>query len=1327
MKRVYLLSILMLFMLGKTLCQESFQGLPAITNYSSEDFHSIEQTWESVQDNQGVMFFGNTNGILRFDGNTWKLVPISRYMSIVRSMEKNADGTIFIGSIDNFGYLQATETGSIEFRSLTSQLPQGRASFNDVWHIACHDDLTLFMASRFLFVYKDFQLIDIIETNERFTNVIKAGENLYLHDKGTGLLVWKNNAFIPLEGGRFFAGKHLSFLIEQGKDTLLAGTSDEGVFLISHGLVAPWGSPLIRTMCRRINCGVSLYDQTVVMGTSDLGIILVSRKGEIIRKIGIPEGLISNGITSLFTDKNDNLWITTDNGIAFLEVRSPFTYYLKPYGLTQPVMEAAWYDNHLFLAGTDAVYTMPYTKSSHPLEPISFRIVEETGGQSWQVKPEAGKIYIPHNPGLLVIEKHQHLLHPLNQSNVYSIVFPASLPEKFIVNIDNGLLLVDKRNFNFVRIWSGNETPRYLVLDHSDELWMIPETLQGVYRMKFVPSFDSVKSIEWYSAHKGLPDQSVLSVINTTAGLFVLTEKGLFRHDSLKDIFVEDSCFNSLIRPEAFLANTDADENIWLGGMNYLSLLMQDQKDLCLIKDTVFRRTRSFSIFHSTLLPDGTWLFSTNKGVIRYDAARDFVPKLNGALINEVHSFSGDSILFRQEFFEGSAGSKTASGFSGIIPEFAYSGNSFRFLCASGCYVETRQCTFRFSLDKAGKRTDTWSEWTDSPVKEYTNLSEGRYTFRVISQDVFGQVSPETSFQFVVLPPWYRTFWAYGAYFLLVISLFYVSVRLNNLHLKVANIRLEKTISDRTYEIECQKTEIQALNEFKTRFYSNISHELRTPLTLIISPLEQLQDQTSDLSLKKSYGIMLRNARRLLELINQMLELSKLEKGMVKLNLSDAAIGPVLDQIIMSFSLYASTRNIRLTLNEEEPNIRLPFDQDILEKILHNLLSNALKFTEPGGEVSVLLKLTEDRQKAAIEVTDTGAGIPEKELSRIFERFYQVDDPQGHRHEGIGIGLAFVKELVELHHGSVSVKSSLEKGTSFSVLLPLKPLINDNDAPPIIPADTENESLHLQIVELEAEQIDSKTTKVKAGVTILVVEDNEDMLSFISDTIQDTSHVIKARNGEEGLQIALDKMPDLIIADVMMPKMNGYEMTRELKHHRLTCHIPVIMLTAKASENSKIEGLEAMADDFLTKPFSTRELKTRIKNLIALRNRLKRKYQDELIVNPSEVTTSSLDEEFLSKAILTVRENMSNPIFGISFLCDELAMSRPTLHRKMKALTNQSTSEFINTIRLKHAARLIRENAGSISEIAYNVGFNSIPYFNVTFKKHFGVTPTEFK
>jgi signal transduction histidine kinase/CheY-like chemotaxis protein/AraC-like DNA-binding protein len=952
---------------------------------------------------------------------------------------------------------------------------------------------------------------------------------------------------------------------------------------------------------------------------------------------------------------------------------------------------------------------MPWYRSENPLEPIGFHTLEGSSGQSWQVRPDGSQLYIPHNPGLLTLNEHNRLSsHPLNGSNVYGVVFPASSPGKLIASVDNGLLLVDKHSFSHVQVWTGKETPRYLILNANDELWMITETLRGIYRLRFSDDFLRVISQTWYSTHKGLPDIPVLSLVQDAGNISVLTEEGLYRYDPVPDRFVADSVCNRMVRHGAYLANTDHNGNLWLEGMNYLTKVNRNASGACLTKDTIFRWISPYTVFHTSSLPDGSWLFSTNKGVIRYDSTRDKIPVLHQPLIARVEALGGDSIHLRKGF---------------VLP---FSSNSLRFLCAAGCYGESRQYRFRFRLETAGGTLSDWSEWSSSPVKEFTNIPEGTHTFRVVSRDIFGQISPERTFRFEILPPWYRTSLAYGAYFLLVLLIFYLVLRINARHLKRANIRLEQTVQERTREIERQKSEIELLNEFKSRFFSNISHELRTPLTLILSPLEQMEEQTQAPLLKKRLNVMLRNGRKLLSRINQLLDLARLEKGGIRIALQEEEINPVLGQIIEPFTLFAAEKGIRILYLEEHSGIRLCFDRDILEKIIDNLLSNALKFTPPGGEITITLGLIPDKKQVRIIVRDTGTGIAEEELTRIFDRFYQVRDSRGNGQEGTGIGLAFVKELIAMHKGSISVESAPGKGTAFTLLLPAGLQPEPSDSSSTVSADHHPVTMDQAAISATVPGSADTQDKPSGSEIILVVEDNEEMLHFIAESLSDRYRVLMARDGEEGLAVSQKEMPDLIITDVMMPKMDGFAFTRAIRGDRLTSHIPVIMLTAKSSIDSRIEGLEAAADDYLTKPFSVRELTVRIRNLLSLRRMLQKKYRDALLIDPSEVVTNKMDEAFLTKAIRLVEEHMGEPDFGVELLYHEMAMSRSSLHKKLKALTNQSATEFINMIRLKEAARQLRQQSGTVSEIAYRVGFSSIPYFNVCFKRVFGMNPTRY-
>jgi len=384
-----------------------------------------------------------------------------------------------------------------------------------------------------------------------------------------------------------------------------------------------------------------------------------------------------------------------------------------------------------------------------------------------------------------------------------------------------------------------------------------------------------------------------------------------------------------------------------------------------------------------------------------------------------------------------------------------------------------------------------------------------------------------------------------------------------------------------------------------------------------------------------------------------------------------------------------------------------------------------LKYTGEGGVITVGLSVADDTGWVRIMVKDSGEGIPNEHLERIFDRFYQAGGPDGRKKDGFGIGLSFVKELTEIHHGHISVKSGLTQGTEFTLLLPVM-LPGDIPAQPL-PQEKEQYSGSMPEPPMEANPaFPVSKHKTSFGETILVVEDNQDAMNFIAGNLAEHYNVLRAEDGVAGLAIATEAIPDLVVTDVMMPRMDGIEMTRRIRLDPHSSHIPVIMLTAKSSVESKIEGLEARADDYIAKPFNMKELHARIANLIAMRAELRRKYSDELNIKPTEVTTNAIDAAFLAKAIRLVEENMALEDFSIEHLYQELSMSRSLLHKKLKALTNQSSSEFINDIRLRNAARQLKQNSGSISEIAYRVGYNSISYFNVSFKKKFGVTPTEY-
>jgi signal transduction histidine kinase/DNA-binding response OmpR family regulator len=535
-------------------------------------------------------------------------------------------------------------------------------------------------------------------------------------------------------------------------------------------------------------------------------------------------------------------------------------------------------------------------------------------------------------------------------------------------------------------------------------------------------------------------------------------------------------------------------------------------------------------------------------------------------------------------------------------------------------------------------------------------------------------------------------------------------------------------IESQNEKLEFQAEQLRELDEVKSRFFANISHEFRTPLALIIGPTEQLIQESAEPKIQSSLKLILRNAQNLLGLINQLLEISRIEKGVVKMKFTKGNISKELAFICEMFSSHAIGQGLSLEFVAEEKDITGYFDREKLEKIIFNLISNALKNTEKG-KIEVSLSKSQIANRIQISVSDSGKGIEKDKLPFIFDRFYMADDEVGN--VGSGIGLAFTKELVEVYKGEISVESKLGEGTVFTLDLPITKEPFDDEEFEILEDDHDHDHDHDMPTDyaFESQTVNANEeenlSRLKDAKTILLVEDHDDLRKFLETNLCETYNILQAVNGREGIDLACKQLPDMIITDVMMPEVDGIEMSKSLKNNENTSHIPIIMLTAKASEQSKIEGLETQVDDYLTKPFSIKELLVRIKNILAIREKLREKYNRSITVTPSEITTNSIDEQFISRILKVVEENMNDTEFSVEMLCNKAGVSRTTLHKKLKSLLDQSATEFINSIRVKRAAQLIKKKAGNISEIAFDVGFNNLSYFTKVFKKHIGVTPSE--
>lgn len=515
--------------------------------------------------------------------------------------------------------------------------------------------------------------------------------------------------------------------------------------------------------------------------------------------------------------------------------------------------------------------------------------------------------------------------------------------------------------------------------------------------------------------------------------------------------------------------------------------------------------------------------------------------------------------------------------------------------------------------------------------------------------------------------------------------------------------------------ITSQKAEIEAIDKVKTRFFTNISHEFRTPLNLILGPLRDHKEDIPPAEL----GMMQRNAERLLRLINQLLDLSKLEVGQLKLQLENADIFPFLRGLASTFSPQAEQKQISFHLDIPARKQLVQIDAEKLEKIVFNLLSNAFKFTPAGGKVSFYADLDENH-KLRMAISDTGLGVPKHLQDKIFDRFYQVDGSSTRPFEGTGIGLALTKELVDLQGGSISLDSNPQEGCRFTVLLPLSPYDET--------ADSLQEERQLTQVE-ELGPSAAPAVQASAGEEkpiLLVVEDHHDLRHYLISQLGDAYHFLEAVNGEEGLALALDKIPDVVITDVMMPKMDGVEMTHKLKSDARTSHIPVILLTAKTDPQTRQEGFAFGADQYLSKPFDPPEIRARLQSVLTQSNRLREKYSQAIYLKPTELGVEDHEARFLESIMKVVEKHLDDSEFTVVQLQEEIGMSRMQLHRKLKALTGKSASEFVRHFRLQQAAELLQHPGAQVADVAYRVGFSHLSYFAKSFKEQFGQVPSAY-
>jgi signal transduction histidine kinase/ligand-binding sensor domain-containing protein/DNA-binding response OmpR family regulator len=653
--------------------------------------------------------------------------------------------------------------------------------------------------------------------------------------------------------------------------------------------------------------------------------------------------------------------------------------------------------------------------------------------------------------------------------------------------------------------------------------------------------------------------------------------------------------------------------------------------------------------------------------------------------------------------------------------------NNFSIEFAALSYMQSEKNQFAYILE--GYDED-WHYVKNQRKVIYTNLDFGEYTFKVKAANNDGLWNTNgDSLKIEVSAPIWQTWWAYLLY-----SLGFVFLVLYIRKLLLLRAKDKKELKQERLE----KEKIEEVNKMKLNLFTDVSHEFRTPLTLIIGPLERMiHKKMGDAYVQEQHQIMDKNAKVLLQLINQILDFRKNDSGKLFLQASKNNIIPFIQDVKDSFKGLAQQKNVNYKFNTSKKNIEVWFDNIKLKKILFNLISNAFKFTKDNNDLFVNVYTTIEEENSleieyvVIDIINFVSVIPESHIKLIFERFYQLDDTK--REMGSGIGLSLTKSLVELHKGHIEVNSSANEGTCFSVFLRLgKDHLSENDF--LTESNTfddkkflDNLDIIQDLVHFENKQDLPVKAYNKELQSLLIVEDNVGLQNFIKDIFIDKYNIFVADNGAQGLTMAENNAIDLIISDVSMPIMDGFELCEKIKTTLITSHIPVILLTAKTSQTHQEKGYSIGANAYITKPFNATLLETRVDNLLQTRSSLIRKFKKDIILKPKELTITSTDELFLQKAIKVVEENITNPEFNTNLFIELMGMSRTVLYTKLKALTGQNLSTFIRIIKLKRAGQLIAQTDMNISQVAYEVGFNDLKYFRKCFKDFFKQLPSKYR
>lgn len=1319
------------------------QSLPFITNYSTDEYKAAFQNWALVQGRQGIIYAANNSGVLEYDGTSWKLIPTTEG-NPVRSLAKDSRGRIYVGGSGELGYLAANTQNRMIFHSLKNKLNRADWNFGNVWFTFADKNSVYFVCDSHILEWADgrFRVWRSDIGTLGFAWLVNG--TLYVSASEKGLLKNENGSLKLVEGGEAFKGMGLTSLLPYKGNKLLAVGLSKEFFIYDGSTLEPFLKDGQRVRIRdAVYHGLRLNNGDFALATTGSGLYLMDGNGTIRNNICRKEGLASDAVYSVFEDAESDLWLATDNGISRLETNSPLRVLNENHGLDENPMDIEVFSNKLFTTNSKGLFELNSLPSQGIAKPY-FKKIAGIDNLTMHCQTYGNELIVSNYDGVFVLDQHGRRAQ-IARENVVRVEEsrPAQMPQNLLVGLEgNGLTELLFQDGKWVQ---GHKREDMQFFSESfaradDGTVFINSRRNGIYEMAWqTPGHtlrDTFKLIH-HGPENGLSSNKIRWLEKVGNTVYASTDKAMHRFNTVKRVFEVDSLLTAGVAPykggwiNEIVAGRDG--TMWFTLYhNYQSHVFEyGKKGLQKLPMSGRMSDALISKVHDN--GDGFMLFGSNKWIVLFDKnLKTNTIKPFKTLIRQI-SINKDSLI----------------GFRDASPEIAYGHKGLRFQFALPSYDLSTKNQFQYFLEGFH---DQWSAWSGESFVDFTNLPEGHYVFRVRGRNVYGQAGGEASLAFTILPPWYRAWWAFALYALLLGGLAAMLVRFRERKLKMEKLELENTVRERTEKIMLQTEELKEMDRMKSRFFANISHEFRTPLTLILAPLEEELSKKPPAEQDKLL-IMKRYANRLLELVNQLLNLSKLEAGKMELQVQKGDLRQFLSILSSSFDSLAQHAHITFEQNITLPEGKFWFDPDKLEKVIINLLSNAFKFTPTGGSVMFAAHMQEKvgRQMLYISVSDTGKGIAPDEQQQVFESFYQARQTVENQDGGTGLGLALAQELVRLHKGNISLQSELGKGSVFSVEVPVdkeaydaSQLVETGFSGYIMPAATpENlniskdnartgsglETPHTENPDPAFRDPASRDPALRDPAnreTVLVVEDNPELRDYMASLLEEEYTVFKVPDGVEALACARKVLPSIIISDLMMPRMDGMELTANIKSDERTSHIPVILLTAKSGQESRIDGLKTGADDYLTKPFSVEELTVRVRNLIELRKKLAERYRERIRVQVTSAEEMSLDDKFLMRAKEIVEANMEDVLFSVERMAEEINLSRTQLLRKLKALTGLAPNDFIRDLRLQKAAEMIRQKADTITQIGYAVGFNDQSYFSKSFKKEFGETPTEY-